>query len=76
MTTPPPGYGWVKAANRWDVLVPEHRAAWDGWTGWELARFDSMHRNIRPGDVVFDVGAWTSSVGEFAVTANLTLPTT
>lgn len=53
--------------DRWSIFLPEHRAIrphWGEWTndegetyfGWEVARLDSMHKNIRPGDVVVDVG--------------------
>jgi len=44
--------------DRWTLNLPAHRAARAEWaTGWEVRRLDSMHRNIRPGDVVFDIGA-------------------
>lgn len=54
--------------GRWQLLLPEHRAArpqWGDWTdgngvvhhGWEAERLDSMHARLRPGDVVYDVGA-------------------
>lgn len=54
--------------GKWTLSLPEHRAArehWGTWYdpatgeekfGWEPERLDSMHRNIGPGDVVFDVG--------------------
>lgn len=54
--------------GRWTLLLPEHRAArpqWGDWIdgagrarhGWEAERLASMHANLRPGDVVYDVGA-------------------
>lgn len=44
--------------DRWTLLLPEHRAARPEWaTGWEVARINSMHANLRAGDVVIDVGA-------------------
>lgn len=45
--------------GRWDLLLPEHRAARPEWTrpeGWERKRWASMHANLRIGDLVFDVG--------------------
>lgn len=42
--------------GRWELLLPEHRAARPQWVAWEVERLASMHRNIRPGDLVFDVG--------------------
>lgn len=48
----------VKMNGRWDMLLPEHRALRPEWTtGWEADHLDSMHANLRPGDVVYDVGA-------------------
>lgn len=44
-------------ANKWTVKLPPERARWDGWGGWELARFDSMGARLRRGDILFDVGA-------------------
>lgn len=44
--------------DRWTLLLPEHRAARPEWaTGWEVARLDSMHANLEPGMVVYDIGA-------------------
>lgn len=56
----------TKINGRWDILLPEHRAARPEWKlengGWEKARLDSMHKHIGKGDVVFYVG---SEEGEF-----------
>lgn len=42
----------------WTLLLPHERALWDSWrTGWETERLQHMHANIRPGDVVYDIGA-------------------
>jgi FkbM family methyltransferase len=41
----------------YETILPDHRADWDGWAEWERVRFASMERNLRPGDVLFDVGA-------------------
>jgi FkbM family methyltransferase len=44
--------------RRWSLLLPEHRAArGEVWDTWEAERLDVMHQNIRPGDVVYDIGA-------------------
>jgi FkbM family methyltransferase len=44
--------------GKWELLLPPHRAARaEWWDGWEKERLASMHDNIRPGDVVYDVGA-------------------
>lgn len=50
----------VTLNGRWPMILPEHRAARPQWTEppyWEKARLDSMHANIRPRDVVYDIGA-------------------
>lgn len=43
--------------DRWELLLPEHRAVRPEWPTWEAERLDSMHTNLRPGMVVYDVGA-------------------
>lgn len=47
--------------GRWELLLPEHRAVRPQWDiangGWERERLDAMCSVIKPGDVVFDVGA-------------------
>ena len=50
----------VKVNGRWDILLPEHRAARPEWTsegGWEKARLDHMHKTVKKDDVVYYVGA-------------------
>lgn len=50
----------VKVNGRWDIKLPEHRAARPEWTsddGWERARLNHMHSTIKPGDIVYYVGA-------------------
>lgn len=42
--------------GRWNLLLPDYRAKRPEWTAWEVARLDSMHRNIQPGDLIFDIG--------------------
>lgn len=47
----------VQINGRWPLMLPEHRAAREEWTtGWEPERLDSMYANLRPGDVVYDIG--------------------
>jgi FkbM family methyltransferase len=43
--------------GRWELLLPEHRAARPEWPWWEATRLAAMHHFIRPGDVVYDIGA-------------------
>lgn len=43
--------------KRWPIQLPEHRAVRPEWPDWEKERLDSMHKNIKKGDVVFDIGA-------------------
>jgi FkbM family methyltransferase len=44
--------------DQWELDLPPHRAARPEWkTGWERQRLDRMFQMIRPGDVVFDIGA-------------------
>lgn len=46
--------------GRWPLALPDHRAdrpEWGTARGWERARLDAMHDIIKPGDVVFDIGA-------------------
>ncbi len=43
--------------DRWELLLPEHRAWRPGWDRWELERISAMRDHLAPGDVVFDIGA-------------------
>lgn len=43
--------------RRWPVKMPEHRANRPGWSYWEQERLSYMHAVIRPGDVVWEIGA-------------------
>lgn len=50
----------TKINGNWDILLPEHRANRKEWTskkGWERARLDSMHENIKDGEIIFYIGA-------------------
>lgn len=40
----------------WRVIVPEHRAQRTEWPWWEWPRLASMFHNLKPGDVLYDVG--------------------
>lgn len=63
--------------GRWRLRLPQHRADERGpkWETHEYARLDAMHKAIRPGDIIFDIGAeegdmsallalWTGPFGE------------
>lgn len=43
--------------NRWPLLLPEHRADRPEWPWWEATRLAAMSHFVRPGHVVFDIGA-------------------
>lgn len=44
--------------GRWELLLPEHRAARDSWPWWEATRLAAMHHVLgEGGHVVWDVGA-------------------
>lgn len=47
--------------GRWEIILPDHRADRPEWLiengGWEKARLDSMYETIKPGDIVYYVGA-------------------
>lgn len=50
----------VLVNGRWPIKLPEHRAARPEWTapgGWEKARLDHMNKTVKPGDIVYYVGA-------------------
>jgi len=50
----------VKVNGKWDILLPDHRAARPEWTseaGWEKARLDHINATTKAGDVVYYVGA-------------------
>ena len=43
--------------GRWKLKLPNYRAARPEWeTGWEVERLSSMHLNLKPGMVIYDVG--------------------
>ena len=50
----------VKINGKWEILLPEHRAARPEWytdKGWERERLDSMHDNLSKEDLLFYIGA-------------------
>lgn len=52
---PEPELTWIN--GRWPVLLPPHRACRPEWPWWEATRLAAMHHFIKPGHVVYDVGA-------------------
>lgn len=56
----------VLVNGRWDILLPEHRAARPEWRiengGWERERLDHLHSTTKPGDRVLYVGAEESDM--------------
>lgn len=54
-------------AEQWTLTLPSHRLSIP-WATWERPRLESMHANVRPGDLLIDVG---SEEGEFAALAAL-----
>ena len=48
--------------GKYRVKMPAFLAAHDSFDNWERERFDSMEKNLKPGDVLFDVGAETGHI--------------
>ena len=46
----------VKINHKWDLKVPEIREKALPWSVWEKERLAAMHKVIRKGDVVLDIG--------------------
>lgn len=71
--------------GRWSLWTTDTVADWDGGTGdyatrqgWEFERFESMQRNLKYGDVFYDIGVehgWMSAVigREFVGAENMVL---
>lgn len=47
----------TRVNDRWDLLLPKHRAERPGWPWWERDALHALWCCIRPGDVVWDIGA-------------------
>lgn len=43
--------------DRWPLKLPEHRAYRTDWAWWEAARICAMYHHLRPGHILYDVGA-------------------
>lgn len=43
--------------RRWCLILPDQIADWDAITGWEIERIESMHRNLKWGDCLWEIGA-------------------
>ena len=71
---------WVEqlVCDRYKVKIPKFLADYHNWWGWwEKARFSSMEENLKPGDILFDVGAevgWISAIyAQFVGAENMVL---
>lgn len=45
--------------GEFEIILPEHRAKRPEWyepQGWEKPRLQSMHKNLKKGDVIYYVG--------------------
>ena len=51
------GFEPVTINQRWELLLPAHRARGDWWDTWERERLASMADHLGDGDVVYYVGA-------------------
>ena len=58
----------VMINGRWPLMLPKHRAERESWPYWEATRLAAMHHHIRPGDVVYDVGAEAGDFGALFAT--------
>jgi FkbM family methyltransferase len=43
--------------GRWSIKLPPHRANLEQWKAWEVVRLASMRDNLKPGDVLYDIGS-------------------
>lgn len=65
MTEPVEGFRPVEVNQRWTLQVPDWLAEWDVWPDWERERLADMAERLKPGDVLYDVGAevgWMSAL--------------
>jgi FkbM family methyltransferase len=49
-------------AGKYHVKMPHHLSLHERWDVWERERFASMESNLRPGDILFDIGAETGEM--------------
>lgn len=49
-------------AGKYHVRMPHHLSLHERWDVWERERFASMESELRPGDVLFDIGAETGEM--------------
>lgn len=47
----------VRINDRWPLVLPSHRAERVEWPYWEKERLASMAANLKPGMIVYDIGA-------------------
>lgn len=63
--------------GRWDFWVPDNVANWDAITSWERERLASMEEHLKPGMILYDIGAehgWLSAIyGTFVDHENMVL---
>lgn len=57
MTDCPEPFIETRICDRWTLKLPEHRALRPGWPWWERDALHALWCAIRPGDVVWDIGA-------------------
>ena len=43
--------------NKWYLNLPDHKAKRGNWDDWEYKRISEMRKEIKKGDVIFDIGA-------------------
>lgn len=63
--------------ERWYFWVPDNVANWDAITSWERERLASMEEHLKPGMILYDIGAehgWLSAIyGTFVGHENMVL---
>ena len=47
----------TKINDKWDILLPEHRAIKSDWPYWEAKRLASIYETVQKGDIVYYIGA-------------------
>lgn len=63
--------------DRYEVIVPDHISDWDAPSEWERARFLSMEKHLKQGNVLYDIGTeqgWQSAIyAQFVGGGNMVL---